>query len=262
MLRRSTDELVIRPRLSSAWRIVLAVVAVVVVTVASFAGYWGGRDAVYGQLESRAREISTLEGELRESRNLRKSLEARLQATRDQLDVTREQLEETKSSLTKVTRQLQIDKSAYKELRKELEASNTEITDLASELKFYRSIISPADGRSGVRIQDFQVESVDAENEYRYRLILIQALEHEDSVKGMVRFEISGTQDDSTRTIHVPVDSGEHIVAEFKYFQNFAGTLKLPTGFMPAEITVIFEAEDDAVVKRNYPWPVRRPRNV
>lgn len=263
MLRRPTDELVIKPRLSRAWRAGLGVTAVLIVTALSFAGYWGGREAVYGQLDSRARDIDALESQLRENRDLRRGLVARLDATRAELAATREQLEETKSSLTQVTRQLQIDKSAYKQLRKELETSTIQITELGNELKFYRSIISPADGRSGVRIQDFQVQPADVEDEYRYRLILIQALEHEEDVKGIVRFEISGTEGGVEKTIHAPSESGQRISAEFKYFQNFAGTFRLPAGFMPAEITVVFEAEDEAVVQRMYPWPDHvDPRNA
>jgi len=232
-------------------------VALIIVTAASFAGYWGGREAVYEKLSSRAREIDVLEEELRENRSLRQKLEVELRATRERLDITREQLEETKSSLTKVTRQLQIDKSAYTELRKELENSNAQITELAGELKFYRSIISPADGRSGVRIQDFQVRPTETAGEYHYRLILIQALEHEDNVKGVVRFEINGTQGEQNKTVHEPDESGGDIGAEFKYFQNFTGTFKLPEGFMPAEVTVIFEGRNDAIVERLYPWPLQ-----
>lgn len=233
----------------------LVVVGILVVIAASFAGYWGGRQAVYEQLDSRAREIAMLENQLQESRSLRRDLEAELQSTRDRLDVTRERLEETKSSFTKVTRQLQIDKSAYAELRKELEVSNKQITELASELKFYRSIISPADGRSGVRIQDFQVQPAGAEGEYRYRLVLIQALEHEANVNGAVRFEIRGTEEGDSKTIRAPSGDPGSIPADFKYFQNFAGTFELPAGFMPAEVTVIFEGENDAVVERLYSWP-------
>jgi len=263
MLRKSTDELVIKPRLSRPVRLAIALGAAMVVAGVSVAGYWGGRAMIYDNLESQAQEIDRLHDRLGETRNLRSNVEVRLQTTQQQLDETRRQLEEAKSSLTKVTRQLQIDQSAYTELRKQLEASNRQISELANELKFYRSIISPADGRSGVRIQEFELSPTDSENRYRYRLILIQALEHESKVKGLVRFEIHGTQDGAARTVRSPDETQGDISAEFKYFQNFTGTLELPAGFMPAEIKVIFEAEDDAVVQRMYPWPSENSgRNV
>lgn len=298
MLRKSTDSLVIKPRLSAQARLALITAAILTVVGASLAGYYSGRAVLHQRLESRGQEIASLKENLRESRTLRREqqaesravrerlsaelqaareqlessleaernrmqsaldaererLQAELEAARGRLEATRSRLDSTQSSLTKVTRQLQIDQAAYKELRKELEASNRQITELASELKFYRSIISPADGRSGVRIQEFGVQPTNTEHEYRYRLILIQALEHDDSVKGSVRFEISGTEGGETRTIRAPAAPGDPIPVEFKYFQNFVGTFMFPADFMPAEVTVIFEADDEAVVQRTYPW--------
>lgn len=288
MLRKSTDSLVIKPRLSAQARLVVVAAAIVIVAGASLAGYYSGRTVLHQRLDASAQKIESLEDELRETRArhqeeaarweaARERMSAEHQATRDQLESemgtsrahlqaeletarneledTRRRLENTQSSLTNVTRQLQIDQAAYKELRKELEVSNRQITELASELKFYHSIISPADGRSGVRIQDFDLRSTNSAEDYRYRLVLIQSLEHENPVKGGVRFEISGTEDGEARTIDSPPASGESIPADFKYFQNFAGTFNLPAGFMPAEIKVIFTAEDDSVVERTYRWP-------
>lgn len=282
MLRKSTDSVVIKPRLSPTVRLAIVLAAIVTVAGALLAGYWGGRTLHDERLQSRGREIESLREQLSrvraslreqkaesetnreqvvaELRAGRAQLQSELQTARDQLESTRQRLENTQSSLTRVTRQLQIDQTAYKELRKELEASNRQITELASELKFYRSIISPADGRSGVRIQEFDLRPTNSDREYRYRLILIQALDHEDAVKGSVRFEISGTEAGEARTLRSPTDSQEPIPADFKYFQNFVGTFTFPAGFMPAEVKVIFQADDDAVVQRTYPWPERGSR--
>lgn len=281
MLRKTTDSLIIKPRLSAPARLVIALAAVVIVAGASVAGYWGGRALLHQRLASRAQEIESLENELRENRALhreqvggleatrkrlaaefqaaREQLEAELEADRGRLEDTRRRLEDARSSLARVSRQLQIDQAAYEALRKELEASNRQINELASELKFYRSIISPADGRSGVRIQEFDLKPANTANEYRYRLILIQALDHESSVQGSVRFEVSGTEGGESRTIHSPVPSRGGIPADFKYFQNFVGTFNFPADFMPAEVKVIFEADDEAVVHRTYPWPEHGP---
>jgi len=290
MLRKSTDSLVIKPRLSATARFAVILAAIAAVAGASLAGYWGGRAVLHQRLQSSAGKVAALEEQLRrnraerreqesefqaererleselraareqstgELRATRERLQSELEAARERLEHTRARLDDARSSLTRVTRQLQIDQTAYQELRKELEASNRRITELASELKFYRSIISPADGRSGVRIQEFELQPA-AANEYRYRLILIQALEHEDNVKGGVRFEISGMQGGESRIVREPAGQPGRIAADFKYFQNFAGTFTVPAGFMPAEVKVIFEAEDEAVVQRTYPWPAHQ----
>lgn len=282
MLRKSTDSLVIKPRLSSTARLAIAAAAIVIVAGASLAGYYGGRAVLYQRVESSAQEAAALKEALRESRELRREqqaeleaerkrliaefqsvreeLESDLEASRDKLESTRRRLEDTESSLIRVNRQLQIDQTAYEALREELEASNRQITELAGELKFYRSIISPADGRSGVRIQQFDLQPTGTEYEYRYRLVLIQALEHDESARGGVRFEINGTQGGESRTIRSPSEAQASIPAEFRYFQNFVGTFTFPADFTPAEVKVIFEADDEAVVQHTYPWPERRSR--
>lgn len=278
MLRESTDSLVIKPRLSSTARLAIAAAAIVIVAGASLAGYYGGRAVLYQRVESSARETAALEEALRESRESRREQQAEfeaerkrliadfqsvreeLEASRDKLESTRRRLEDTESSLIRVNRQLQIDQTAYKALREELEASNRQITELAGELKFYRSIISPADGRSGVRIQQFDLQPTGTAYEYRYRLVLIQALAHDESARGGVRFEIIGTQGGESRTIRSPSEARASIPAEFRYFQNFVGTFTFPADFTPAEIKVIFEADDEAVVQHTYPWPALHSR--
>lgn len=267
MLRKPSDELIIKPRLSAPARlsIILAVMAVVAGT--SIGGYWIGRSTLYPSLQSSSKRIGTLETKLHDSQDLHQEmateysaktskLEAELKSARERLAASQQQLEDSQSSLNKVTSQIQIDEAAYQELRKQLDDSNRQIAGLARELKFYRSIISPADGRSGVRIQDFELERTDTKDEYRYRLTLIQALQHEKLAKGSVRFEVNGTESGAARTIHVPGVSQGPISADFKYFQNFAGILKLPEDFAPAEVKVIFKASDNAVVERIYPWPI------
>lgn len=280
MLRKSTDDLVIKPRLSSSARLALVMAAILAVAGASLAGYWGGRAVLHQRLETRAQEIESLKAALRDTQAryrsqtggaeaarerlaaghqaAREELESELDAARRRLKDTRRQLEDARSSLARVTRQLQIDQTAYAALREELEASNRQITELAGELAFYRSIISPADGRSGVRIQEFDLQPTDKPREYRYRLILIQALDHEEPVQGSVRFEINGTGADGNRTIRAPSRTQDPITAAFRYFQNLVGTFSVPEGFMPAEVRVIFQA-DDAEVQRTYPWPARAP---
>lgn len=263
MLRNATDQLVIKPRLSSTTRLLIAVAAVVVVAAASLAGYLGGRDAVQMQLDSRAREIDRLHEALQQSREQRASLDTELEAARgkleaagDKLEEMRHKLDETRSNLTKVTRQLQIDQTAYRELRQQLQESNEQITRLGSELKFYRSIISPSDGESGVKVQELRLDPTGAARQYRYRLTLIQALDHEKPVSGVVRFEIEGSQQDSSRTLSIPGEGDDVISAEFKYFRNLGGTFTLPEGFVPTGIKVIFEREAGGAVERDYPWPM------
>jgi len=255
MLRRATDQLVIKPRLSSTARLLVALAAVLVLILASVAGYLGGRGAEQLQLDSRAEQIDRLKETLQQNRGQQGELQSKLDTARQRLAKARQKLDETRSSLTQVTRQLQVDQSAYSELRRQLEESNQQITRLGSELQFYRSIISPSDGQSGVRIQALRLESTDVAREYRYKLTLIQALDHEKTVNGMARLEIGGMLHGSEQTVRVPQAGGDVIAAKFRYFQNLTGSFRLPEGFVPDNVKVVFEMGRAGTVDRVYPWP-------
>lgn len=260
MLRKATDQLVIKPRLSSTTRLLITVAAIIVIAGASIGGYLSGRGAVQVQLDSRAQEIERLHEVLQETRQDRDGLESDLDGAREKLAEMRRKLDETRSNLTKVTRQLQIDQTAYSELREQLQESNQQITRLASELQFYRSIISPSDGESGVKVQELQLEPAEADREYRYRVTLIQALDHENAVNGVVRFEIEGTRQGEGHSVNIPADGDDLIAAKFKYFQNLAGTFTLPEGFTPTGIRVIFQTDNSGTVDRDFPWPTSEAR--
>lgn len=250
MLRNSTDDIVIRTKLPVTLKVILGVVALLVVIGASVLGYHSGRTVIANRLDNSLAENTSLQEQVAVQEQYRINLQK-------ELEQANSHMEETKSSLAKARRQLQIDQAAYQELRNDLDNSNQQIAELANEIKFYRSIISPADGRSGVRIQAFEINKTQAPSEFRYKLILIQALEHEVEVDGSVRFEIVGQLGEQVDTVTVPTADENGIPAKFKYFQNLVGSFELPQGFLPAQVKVVFAGNDqeNAQVQSVFPWP-------
>lgn len=238
MLRQQTDRIVIRSKVSTSAKILLAVTGMVVFLGSIWASYQYGHSKANHGWQTANRTIENLEKDLELARRENKDL---------------------RMTISQAQRQLQIDKSAYKELASSLNVSNAEISELHEELKFYRSIISPKDGRSGVQIQDLAITSTDKADRYSYKLVLIQALRHSEEVTGTVGFEIKGSTNDGQTVIRHPQspDSGIHV--NFRYFQSLEGTIDLPPDFAPVEIkvsvTTLGKKKKSNTAERIYRWP-------
>jgi len=235
MLRKQTNSLVIRPRISPHYRIAMIVGSLVAGVLLVWGAYHWGQESAKTRLR------------LAEQQLAKQALaETDLRRENEKLGASRAQIE----------RQLQIDKSAYQELRGMLEASNSQIMELRNEIKFYRSIISPEDGKSGVRIQDFLLSSAGAE-QASYKLVLIQALQHSKEFQGVVRFAIKGSDHGVAKVIDLVQLGNRPVSIKFKYFQNLTGTLTLPKDFQPQEIKVSVSPDkrQSPVVEQWYPWP-------
>ncbi len=238
MLRQRTDSIVIRSKVSTSAKILLTVMGLAVFLGLIWVAYEYGRsEANYGWQKAN-RTIESLEKDLA---------------------LVRKENKDLRMSISQAQRQLQIDKSAYKELASNLNASNAEITDLHKELKFYRSIISPKDGRSGVQIQDLAISSTEKADSYSYKLVLIQALRHSEEVSGTVGFEIKGSKNDQQTVIIHPQSPDSKIHVNFRYFQNLEGIIGLPPDFAPLEIkvsvTTLGKKKKSHTTERIYQWP-------
>lgn len=161
---------------------------------------------------------------------------------------------ELREALARAERAIQMDQASYQELEKSLKVSAQEILKLREELNFYRNIISPADKKAGLRIQSLEIESAGA-NRYRYKLVLIQALKHEHTIRGTARFEIIGVQAGQDAVLRHPAPNERAIGVNFKYFQDIEGRFDLPAGFTPQRIKVNVTADGGQVVEAEYAWP-------
>ncbi len=238
MLRQQTDRIVIRSKVSTSAKILLAASGMVAFLGMVWASYeYGYSKARYSWQEAN-RKIERLHKDL---------------------ETVRAENGDLRMSISQAQRQLQIDKSAYQELAENLNTSNAEITDLHKELKFYRSIISPADGRSGVQIQDLAIKTTDQTDKFAYKLVLIQALRHTEEVSGTVGFEITGSKNDQQALIKHPRSPDPEISVNFRYFQNLEGVIQLPPDFAPVEVkvsvTTLGKKNKPRKTERVYQWP-------
>jgi uncharacterized membrane-anchored protein YhcB (DUF1043 family) len=228
-------DLVIKPRYSPRIKLLIAVIIVVVLLTAA------GLIYIYG---------------LNRAGFERQSAEQTQQTLQDQTRKLQDGNQELQEALARAQRTIQMDQAAYQDLDKSLKASAQEIVKLREELNFYRNIISPADKKGGLRIQNLYIESAGNANQYRYKLVLIQALKHENTIQGRASFEISGMQVGEEVVLRVPATSERAILVSFKYFQDIEGKLDLPRNFQPKRIKVyITSPGGESMAEAVYNWP-------
>ncbi len=98
------------------------------------------------------------------------------------------------------------------------------------------------------------------ERHYNLRLVLVQAMQHDRSVKGKVDFILEGAEDGVSTTYNLAQLSPENETASwpfaFRYFQDFDRELVLPEGFAPQKINVevISDTKSVASVKLSFDW--------
>ncbi len=149
---------------------------------------------------------------------------------------------------------------AYKDVETSLANLQEKIQEQGDAIAFYRGIISPADGQRGLRVQDLRLRKGKDDRQYHVKLVLVQVMQHDRSVKGEVSFSLEGAQDGVAATYDleqlVPADEASNWPFSFRYFQNFDRQLILPEGFLPERINieVLSRTKSIASVRQSFLW--------
>ena len=153
-----------------------------------------------------------------------------------------------------------IEREAYDEVEASLTELQRKIQEQRDAIAFYRGIISPADGGRGLRVQDLKLTKGKEERQYNVRLVLVQVMQHDRSVKGEVDFSIAGDQDgvETTYTLNelLPDGAASDWPFSFRYFQDFDRQVILPEGFLPERIDIEVRSRTKSIasVKQSYLW--------
>ncbi|MBT8087955.1 MAG: hypothetical protein KJO46_07955 [Gammaproteobacteria bacterium] len=153
-----------------------------------------------------------------------------------------------------------IDREAYREVESNLLELESKILEQRDALAFYRGIVSPDDGKPGLRVQDLTLTRGEAEREYNLRLILVQAMQHDRKVSGDVTLSVDGSQDGVETTYSLadllPTAAVANWPFSFRYFQHFDRQLVLPDGFTPERIHVEVRSRTRAIssIEEDFPW--------
>ena len=156
-------------------------------------------------------------------------------------------------------RERKIDREAREQLGKTYQERLSELAQLRKRIVFYDSVMSPQEGRPGLRLHSFRLEPM-GDRVYHYELIISQVSKDYRLTKGTVDLGVEGVVNGESKRLawaDVSEQAGSGLPYEFKYFQDFRGVLKLPEGFAPRDLVVTLTPEGKSKGKRfRQAWPV------
>ena len=119
---------------------------------------------------------------------------------------------------------------------------------------------SPADGRPGLRVQDFRLTRGAEERQFNLRLVLVQAMKHDRTVSGDVTLSIEGSEDGNAKTYSLtellPAEASTEWPFSFRYFQDFDRQIVLPDGFTPEFVRVEVRSRTRSIasIEETFAW--------
>lgn len=154
----------------------------------------------------------------------------------------------------------EIDAESYAAVEANLDDLESQIVEQQEELRFYQGIVSPDDGEAGLRIQDFEVVSEPGEADYVVRLLLVQAIVHNERVTGSVVLALNGSADGEPVVLEmdefVAADIAGGLPYAFRYFQSVEFPVSLPVGFVAesVDVEVVPESPRGSAWTQNFAW--------
>lgn len=154
----------------------------------------------------------------------------------------------------------EVDRESYAEVEASLSALQAKIQEQRDAIAFYRGIVSPSDGNSGLRVQNLKLSRGKAEREFRIRLVLVQAMQHDRKVTGDVSLSVEGSQNGVEKSYALaellPAEEKDAWEFSFRYFQDLDRLLVLPDGFTPERITVEVRSRTRSIpsIEESFAW--------
>ncbi len=182
------------------------------------------------------------------------------QAYEDHITTLDDRITELKQEVVLLKTHREIDREAYKEVETGLTALQAKIQEQRDAIAFYRGIVSPTDGNSGLRVQDLKLTRGKAEREFNVRLVLVQAMKHDRKVSGNVHLTVQGMENGVDTTYAYtqlrPAQAEKVWAFSFRYFQDFDRQLVLPDGFIPESIRVEVRSRTRSIasIQENFAW--------
>ena len=222
MIRRPTNDLSIKPKMSSSRRAAIVAIAFSLICVLLYLVYQQGIRSGNSQYVDDRELIIQLNQSLNEFKS---------------------ELASSEQNLVVAQRHRQIQEEAYKQISAGYASAEEKNRYLGSRLDFYRSIISPEDGQAGPVIQSLEVAA--GESNVTFDVTLVQAIKHKHQVRGNLRVEL---YEGETLVARWP-GSGPRSI-NFQYFEQITGVFEGAQLNDDARIRVEFELQDGLSIER------------
>jgi len=154
-----------------------------------------------------------------------------------------------------------IDNQANEEVRQTIENQRNQLAAQDEEINFYKGVMVPNAGAKGLRIERLDVSS-NVAGKVRYSLLLTQVVDKRGYVQGGVQISLLGQNDGQEEALQLSElgrDKAEAIKFRFRYFQNIAGEVQLPEGFVAREFMVVAKSSEPIAqrLEKTFDWPLK-----
>jgi hypothetical protein len=151
-----------------------------------------------------------------------------------------------------------VDSEAYGRVAQEIDDLQSQIAELKEQLAFYRGIMAPSEGRSGLQLETVQIRPSEGDQAFRVSLVLIQAGQQNRRVSGSVRAAVVGIGPEGATRVELRDQGGgvQDLKFRFRYFQILEGDVELPESFNPERIEVRLDPDGKGQdsIDVTFPW--------
>ena len=169
-------------------------------------------------------------------------------------------VKELESQLSALELARKVDQASAAKLAGAQEELQVKIEEQAQELTFYRSIVSPGDSTAGLKILRAQILPGVRPQNYRLRIVLIQAPKPTTEIDGTVVVSIDGLRAGRAVSLPVAASTGTghgELSYSFRAFQELTATFDLPADLRPVRLQLEARSRGAATpLRHSVPWKV------
>jgi len=152
-----------------------------------------------------------------------------------------------------------IDNLAKQEIQETIRDYKTTISQLEKDVSFYQNIMAPSDNARGLQVQKVNIQASSVKSRFAYKFVLAQVADNKAYMKGVVAINLIGMKADKKVIIPLRDVSDQEelgIKFKFKYFQDIAGDLVIPKGFIPESIQVVAQSKGKKAsrIEQSFAW--------
>lgn len=163
----------------------------------------------------------------------------------DELARLREENSNLRYEVARLKRGEEIDKSARTDNHIKFMQMQAEVAKLKADIKFYRDVVGASEVDDGAQIKGIQLKPLDSLGRFSYRLVLAHINENDKEAEGSIRIAVKGELKGQAKSLaqgDVIEPGSDSLNFKFKHFRLFEGSLKLPDGFIPRQISVAVQS--------------------
>lgn len=185
-----------------------------------------------------------------------------------QRDILQESLADAEHTISSMSQRVsilekggEVDRKATEGIRQTVIELKSQIATLEEEVSFYKGIMAPGGNDKGLRVSKIDVIPEENSKRFRYSIMLTQVSDNSSYISGLAAVNIVGIR--NGERIILPLRDLDSDVTElgvkfrFRYFQEIAGTLTLPSQFVPEQVQVVSQSTGSKAqrVEQTINWP-------